>query len=720
MAIEHGRRRGPRRFARAALATLGLAGVLVLVPTPRLVSAAELSVRTEHVELRDRTAARSREAVAPSQATEPDGVDARAALDAPGGRRTTSASASFDTIGVTVPVAPAEPLLVRALVQGAWTPWVPLEFLPDEGPDRGRREAVRGAHSQPVWLGAAEAYELDAPASVAAVDVHLVGAGPVQRSVTLEPATAGAAGAPAISLRSAWGARPPTAAPTLTADLKAAVVHHSVNGNTYAAGDVPAMLRSIQAYHQDVNGWSDFAYNFAVDRFGRVWEGRGGGTVQVVLGGHSQGFNTGTVGVVVLGDFTSASVSSAALEGVAQVIAWKFALHRVDPGSTVPLTSAGSAKYAAGTKVTLPRIVGHRDVQATDCPGANLYSRLGTIRTRVAQLVPGFQQGLAPELLPTDRDGDGVLEPIEYRPGASGDGQWSETSPGRLTRGAVRVSGPYRPAVGDFDGDQRTDVLWHGTGSTSDSMWWGTGTGYSSQAMAISGSYVPVVGDFDGNGVDDILWYATGTAADSVWYFQRDRSHGTTSVTQDLVSGVPLVGDFDGSGTSDVFFYGPGSADDSLWRGVGRSWTRTTPSVNGVYDPLVIDATGEGRQDILWYAPGRSSAYRWEFSAAGTFTSRSVPTPVLSGRPLAGDFDGDRRDDALVVAPGGAADQAWYSTPTGIEARSVTVGGSYGHLAGPLDHSALGSPDDVLFVSTGGSYLWRGLTTRSFSSTSVG
>jgi hypothetical protein len=47
------------------------------------------------------------------------------------------------------------------------------------------------------------------------------------------------------------------------------------------------------------------------------------------------------------------------VESIARVIAWKFALHRVDPASKVPFTSAGSAKYPAGAVVMLPRVVGH-------------------------------------------------------------------------------------------------------------------------------------------------------------------------------------------------------------------------------------------------------------------------------------------------------------------------------------------------------------------------
>ena len=476
------------------------------------------------------------------------------------------------------------------------------------------------------------------------------------------------------------------------------------------------MLRSVQAYHQDARGYGDIAYNFVVDRFGRIWEGRAGGVTNVVVGGHSQGFNTGSVGVVVLGDFTSTAPPSAAVESVARVIAWKFAHHRVDPASTVPFKTAGSTKYPEGAVVRLRRIVAHRDVQTTSCPGSQLYSRLGTIRTRVAQLVPAYQQGLVPIGLETDLTGDGLVDPLQYQPGGTKDVLW-RSSPAGPTGTPTSVFGAYRPVVGDFDDNGYGDVLWHGTGSASDPMWWGTAGGTVRQDLEVAGSYTPVSGDFDGNGTDDIFWYATGPASDAVWYFEPDRSHHTNVVRQDLITGVPLVGDFDGNGRDDIFWYGPGSADDYQWLSTGRGFQVTPRPVAGSYRPVVLDATGDGRDDILWYAPGAVSSPRWDFAA---HTSVNVQTPAIHGVPTAGDFDGDGLDDVLIYAPGTAPDAVWYSTPTGAVARPVVINGSYAVIAGPMDRSVPAATDDVLLMSQGADVLWRGNTNRTFRSTIVG
>ena len=131
----------------------------------------------------------------------------------------------------------------------------------------------------------------------------------------------------------------------------------------------------------DGNGWSDLAYNFIVDRFGTIWEGRGGGITRPVIGAHAKGFNTGSVGVSVIGNYVGVNASQASLESVARVVGWRLEEYNVDPRGRASFTSGGSTSIPAGQVVNLPNVVGHRDVGATSCPGS-IQSSLGFIRDR--------------------------------------------------------------------------------------------------------------------------------------------------------------------------------------------------------------------------------------------------------------------------------------------------------------------------------------------------
>jgi hypothetical protein len=87
------------------------------------------------------------------------------------------------------------------------------------------------------------------------------------------------------------------AAPEYSSTVKAAVIHHTGQTNRYAPSESAALIRADYLYHVRTRGWNDIGYNFLVDRYGRVFEGRYGGVTRAVLGAHAGGFNTYTTGV---------------------------------------------------------------------------------------------------------------------------------------------------------------------------------------------------------------------------------------------------------------------------------------------------------------------------------------------------------------------------------------------------------------------------------------
>ncbi|MFF0430425.1 peptidoglycan recognition protein [Streptomyces sp. NPDC004520] len=191
---------------------------------------------------------------------------------------------------------------------------------------------------------------------------------------------------PKIITRKGWGADESIREKgfVYTSTIKAAFVHHSATGNNYTCSKAPTVLRSIYRYHVLSSGWRDLGYNFAIDKCGNIYEGRAGGIAKPVLGAHTLGFNTNSMGIAVLGTFTKSNPPAAVVTAVARLTAWKLGLHGVNPKGTSYLISGGGNLYKKGTKVRFNSIAGHRDGFATECPGAHLYSKLGTARTSSA------------------------------------------------------------------------------------------------------------------------------------------------------------------------------------------------------------------------------------------------------------------------------------------------------------------------------------------------
>ncbi|MGA5169028.1 MULTISPECIES: peptidoglycan recognition protein family protein [Streptomyces] len=192
---------------------------------------------------------------------------------------------------------------------------------------------------------------------------------------------------PRIVTRKGWGADEKLRERNFvyTRSVQAAFVHHSATGNNYSCKQAPSVLRSIYRYHVKSSGWRDFGYNFAVDKCGNIYEGRAGGVAKAVLGAHTRGFNTNSMGIAVLGTYSQSTPPSAAVTAVARLTAWKLGLYGKDPRGKATLTSGGGNRYKKGAKVKLNVISGHRDGFLTDCPGTRLYGKLGTARSTSAK-----------------------------------------------------------------------------------------------------------------------------------------------------------------------------------------------------------------------------------------------------------------------------------------------------------------------------------------------
>jgi hypothetical protein len=317
----------------------------------------------------------------------------------------------FNLLGLSWRGGRIESLSVRVRRDGgAWSRWVAVGTGSEDAPDRRSREHRRARRgSNPVWAGEADEVQLTLSGSGDARDLrlrfvnttgtatpgarmrtrlHAIASGAVaavRRVAGVDTAQADTS-QPAIVPREQWASDkcPPRADPVY-GSVKLAFIHHTVSANEYGPEDSAAMVLAICRYHRNGNGWNDIGYNFLVDRYGTIFEGRAGGIADAVIGAQAQGYNSNSTGIASLGTFSTGGQTPAGLGAIARLLSWKLAVHGVPPNGKVDVISQGGTtnRYPSGSRPVFNRISGHRDGNATACPGSGLYAQIPQLRAMV-------------------------------------------------------------------------------------------------------------------------------------------------------------------------------------------------------------------------------------------------------------------------------------------------------------------------------------------------
>ncbi len=488
-------------------------------------------------------------------------------------------------------------------IDGTWGAWLDGIVEGDDQPDFGASEDTSEGGwrlGNPTWVGPATAFRTRVTGRVTDLRAALVRS--PEQLIPLRALTA--AGAPPIVPRSAWGADETIrrGTPDFAPSVRFAIVHHTAGPNDYSPSQAAAIVRGIQTYHVKSNGWSDIGYNFLVDRYGTVYEGRYGGSDRNVIGAHARGFNTGSVGVAVIGTFSNAAVPAAASRSLEKLLAWRLDLAHVDPQASVALISGGSERYLPGVPVTLRAVSGHRDTGLTICPGDTLYAQLGALAGR------SFAIGLPKIFEPTVTGGLGG--PVRFRARVSGRSSWR----------AVVVD-----ALGTELGSQT------GLGPVVDWTW---------DASLVAGQ--------------GIRWRIDVTGATSAsGAFGKPTTSGPLAITAVAAEPATISPNGDGFADTTTITYtlsGTATVSAALVDAVGDSLADLLPAVRQTAGPHTIAFDGLAQPDGVYRVVFTATDSRGAAATADVeiVITRTLVSPSLS--PAVFTPNGDGRADELRVA----------------------------------------------------------------------
>ncbi len=293
-------------------------------------------------------------------------------------------------------------------------------------------------------------------------------------------------------------------------EVHAGFVHHTVNANDYSRAEVPGILRSIYAYHTRSRGWSDIGYNFLVDRFGRIWEGRYGGVDRPVVGAHTLGYNDDSFAMSAIGNYEITEPSKRMVQAYGALFGWKLSLHGVNAGSNKQYVTSRNFKA----------INGHRDADSTACPGKYLYAKIPEIRRLAVQAQVGFSGrelesnlvGMPQPDLMVRRASDKrlVLLPI-----VRGKKSLHLGRPVVTSTKLGRVDRIF--SVGDWDRDGHSDLVARRIKDGALTLRLGDGTGKFGTGKPLATGFgnvdlLAAVGDMTGDGYPDLMGQPRGAA----------------------------------------------------------------------------------------------------------------------------------------------------------------------------------------------------------------
>lgn len=103
--------------------------------------------------------------------------------------------------------------------------------------------------------------------------------------------------------------------------------------------DPIAVIQNVYRFHSVTRGWGDIGYNYIIDRQGKIYEGRYGGNgvraAHVYHDRNCDNFNPSTVGIMLVGNYSSAPIPDIMQKNLERLVAWIAATNNLDLSGTI-------------------------------------------------------------------------------------------------------------------------------------------------------------------------------------------------------------------------------------------------------------------------------------------------------------------------------------------------------------------------------------------------
>lgn len=261
-------------------------------------------------------------------------------------------------------------------------------------------------------------------------------------------------------------------------------------------------------------------------------------------------------------------------------------------------------------------------------------------------------------------------------------------------------------SLGDFDGDNKPDLLWQNEKTRGATMWFMQGVD-GSTLKTWSWIYqgtpnwrIVAMSDFDRNGVPDILWQEDTSRAVTIWYMGGAR--GDTLLKWMFLHpgalGWRIVGaaDFDKNGTPDILWQNDATRAVTVWYMSGSQgtvmigWLFLVGDVPGWKIVATADFDNNGTPDVIWQEDKTRMATIWYLGGplGNQLQSWSFLVGGAQGWAIRGASDLDRN---------GTPDIVWQNDTT-FDVTIWFMGGSSGRTLQSWKFLVLGLIDWRILV----------------------